>query len=173
MASLSVEDGVKVTPEAGVVSTKKVRQRRAIPLILKALCKSKGLKLISLSHGWLNIVQCPSTNRSVNILGGCFPVNTLGSCAVAKDKCATASVLRHHGVPCIPSDLVTNPNLVFSGFNASSRLHEGTMPRLMRMLQEYSPDGIVLKPNCGHGGKDVIRVRCQLELEAAFLKFCS
>ena len=158
------------TAGVGAESNKKVRHRRAIPLILKALCESKGLHLVSLSHGWLNIVQSPTTNRSINILGGCFPVNTQNACAVAKDKCATASVLRHHGVPCIPSDLVTNPNLVFSGFDGSSRARRGTMPKLMSMLQKYPSDGIVLKPNCGHGGKNVIRVRCQLELEAAFLK---
>ena len=170
-AEAEAEARTKRNPETNAKATAKT-VKRALPRILKSVAEECGLQITSFSAGWVHVLSDRDGKRkeTLNIIGGCMPINRQSSVAIARDKVAAYQIMAHHGVPCVPIELVSSPLLEYSGFNAVKRAREGTLPAVMEMLQQWNEHGLVLKPNGGHGGYSVLRARCQLELETAFLQ---
>ena len=105
------------------------------------------------------------------MISSVLPLNSNTSSTIATDKAAAATILAQCGVPCVPHELVTSPLAHIQGFEklAKARSQHGTLQPLVEMLRNWPTLGLVLKPKSGYCGKDTVRARSMLQLEAAFM----
>ncbi len=110
------------------------------------------------SDGWLIVMQKGARRHLV--FGYDIGLNSAVSRGIANDKAATAELLAHSGIPCVPHTLFLDP-----------RLHahvspDGTWQAMLQLLAQH-PDGVVVKPNEGTSGRSVFLVTSPPKLELA------
>ena len=87
-------------------------------------------------------------------------LNSAVARGVANDKAATAEILAHSGVTCVPHTLFLNPRL------EAHAAPEGSWRAMLDLLAHH-PGGVVVKPNEGTSGRSVFLVSCRPQLELA------
>jgi glutathione synthase/RimK-type ligase-like ATP-grasp enzyme len=125
---------------------------------VKRYCSDHGIAVELRSQGWLIVMRRERTTRFT--LGYDVGLNSAIAHRIANDKSATAEVLALSGVACIPHTLFLNPKL-----NAHIP-PTGSWKQMLDLL-ERSPKGIVVKPNEGTSGRDVILATTRPALELA------
>jgi len=110
------------------------------------------------SDGWLIVMQKGAQRHLA--FGYDVGLNSAVARGVANDKAASAEILAHSGIACVPHTLFLNP-----------RLHAHMAPdgswRAMSDLLAQHPEGVVVKPNEGTSGRSVFLVSCRPQLELA------
>ncbi len=110
------------------------------------------------SDGWLIVMQKGARRHLV--FGYDVGLNSAVARGVANDKAASAEILAHSGVACVPHTLFLNPRL------DAHVAPEGSWRAMSDLLAQH-PEGIVVKPNEGTSGRSVFLVSCRAQLELA------
>lgn len=117
--------------------------------------RRRGIDIDVRADGWLIAMRRGAQQH--HALGYDIGLNSAIAHRLATDKSATADVLAHAGVRCIPHHLFIDPRIV-----PRPGLREA-----MRELLAQAPHGLVLKPNDGTAGRLVIRATTERELDDA------
>jgi glutathione synthase/RimK-type ligase-like ATP-grasp enzyme len=110
------------------------------------------------SDGWL-IVMHKGARRHL-VFGYDVGLNSAVARGVANDKAASAEILAHSGIACVPHTLFLNPRL------QAHMAPDGSWRAMLHLLAQH-PEGIVVKPNEGTSGRSVFLVSCRPQLELA------
>jgi len=110
------------------------------------------------SDGWLIVMQKGARRHLV--FGYDVGLNSAVARGVANDKAATAEILAHSGVSCVPHTLFLNPRL------HAHMAPDGSWSAMLQLLGQY-PAGVVVKPNEGTSGRSVFLASCRPQLELA------
>jgi glutathione synthase/RimK-type ligase-like ATP-grasp enzyme len=110
------------------------------------------------SDGWLIVMQKGARRHLV--FGYDVGLNSAVARGVANDKAATADILAHSGVACVPHTLFLNP-----GLHAHAP-PDGSWSAMTQLLEQH-PAGVVVKPNEGTSGRSVFLASCRPQLELA------
>lgn len=110
------------------------------------------------SDGWLIVMQ-RGVRRHL-VFGYDVGLNSAVARGVANDKAATAEILAHSGVACVPHTLFLNPRL------QAHMAPDGSWSAMLQHLAQH-PAGVVVKPNEGTSGRSVFLVSCRPQLELA------
>jgi glutathione synthase/RimK-type ligase-like ATP-grasp enzyme len=125
---------------------------------LKRYCSDHGIAVEIRSQGWLIVMR--RETRTHFTLGYDVGLNSAMAHRIANDKSATAEVLTLSDVACIPHALFLHPRL-----NAHIP-PQGSWAAMLGLLDE-NPKGVVVKPNEGTSGRDVLLVTNRPALELA------
>jgi glutathione synthase/RimK-type ligase-like ATP-grasp enzyme len=121
-------------------------------------CDRHNIAVETRSQGWLIIMQRGPKRRFA--FGYDLGLNNAVAHRIANDKAATAEVLQHCGVACVPHTLLLSPEM--NEYVTPARSWE-----VMLGLLRENPNGLVVKPNEGTSGDSVFRVVSEPELELA------
>jgi glutathione synthase/RimK-type ligase-like ATP-grasp enzyme len=110
------------------------------------------------SDGWLIVMQ-KGVRRHL-VFGYDVGLNSAVARGVANDKAATAEILAHSGVSCVPHTLFLNPRL------HAHMAPDGSWSAMLQLLGQH-PAGVVVKPNEGTSGRSVFLASCRPQLELA------
>ena len=110
------------------------------------------------SDGWLIVMQ--KGPRRHLVFGYDVGLNSAVARGVANDKAASAEILAHSGIACVPHTLFLNPRL------HAHMAPDGSWGPMLELLAQH-PEGIVVKPNEGTSGRSVFLVSCRPQLELA------
>ncbi len=130
---------------------------RVLVTAARRFAADHGLEVEALSHDWLLILTTPD-GRRLPLFGYDIGLNSATTLRIANDKAATSDMLSARGVAHIAHRLFLNPDL-----HVYTR-GQGNWAALTAAFDAAGQD-VVLKSNEGTSGKDVFRVRTQLELE--------
>lgn len=133
--------------------------------LLQQIAGDLGCSYQGLSKNWISVLTREADGVQVIVYGCVFPLNGQSCASLASDKAATSEILALEGVPHIPHTIVYGPSFRFT----MDPNRQGTMTSMLEALEEWAPEGLVLKPKSGTSGTDVRRARSQLELEAGWL----
>ena len=126
---------------------------------IRRYCRARDIACEVKSQGWLVIMQ--RGERRHLAFGYDVGLNSAMAHRIANDKSATAEVLAHSSIACVPHTLFLTPAL--SKLRSSiNKIWEGMLDQL-----ESYPEGIVVKPNEGTSGRSVFLVTTEEELERA------
>jgi glutathione synthase/RimK-type ligase-like ATP-grasp enzyme len=125
---------------------------------IRRYCRARGIACEVKSQGWLIIMQ--RGERRHLAFGYDIGLNSAMAHRIANDKSATAEVLAHSGIACIPHTLFLSPKL---GKHAPASNAREAMLALLRA----HPNGLVAKPNEGTSGRFVFRVTSEAGLDLA------
>jgi glutathione synthase/RimK-type ligase-like ATP-grasp enzyme len=87
-------------------------------------------------------------------------LNSAVARGIANDKAATAEILAHSSVACVPHTLFLNPRL------HAHMAPDGSWGAMLQLLEQH-PAGVVVKPNEGTSGRSVFLASCRPQLEWA------
>ena len=130
--------------------------RRIFVDAITKYCAGRGIACEVKSQGWLIVMQRGDQRRFA--LGYDLGLNSAISHRIASDKAATSDLLAMSGIPCVAHTQFSNPLL--ADYAPSSGLHAA-----MRDLLRQHPHGVVLKPNEGTSGRQVVKVTNEADLE--------
>ncbi len=134
-----------------------VNQRIFVDAI-RRYCRARGITCEVKSEGWLIIMQ--RNERRHLAFGYDIGLNSAMAHRIANDKSATAEVLTHSAIACIPHTLFLSPKL---GDYAPAG---GARESMVELLHAH-PQGLVVKPNEGTSGRFVFKVTSEAELDHA------
>jgi glutathione synthase/RimK-type ligase-like ATP-grasp enzyme len=126
-------------------------------ILVRQICKEEGIALTSFSYDW--ILKLTLQKRSAYIFGYKFGINNAASAKLCDDKCAAYEVLNQAKIPSVKHELFLNAG------NVHDPNGIGNWSILTSLLREHSI--LVVKPNEGSGGHNVLLTRTQVELERA------
>lgn len=134
---------------------------RVMVKLLREIAIERGIDVQTSGHDWVIRLEKSGVVRWV--FGYDFELNSAAAHLIAKDKAAGCDAMRAAGVECVTHELFIPPSLrKFVGDTGSfASLHE-TFTRFGR--------DVVVKPNDGTGGLDVMRCRSHAELEEAMVR---
>ncbi len=136
-------------------------EEKLFHVILKEVCAEQGVQVESLSYGW--VLQLSKGGEVCHIVGENFDLNPEASGNIACDKYATYEVLKSRGVPVIQHTMIFNPA------TRSAYVEQGGIWR--KITAEFEKNNsLVVKPNCGCGGKEVYLCQTLLQVESAVEK---
>lgn len=142
-----------------------LNSQRAFVNAVKTYCARNGITVEERSQGWLLVMQRGEQRRLA--IGYDLGLNRSSTQRIANDKAATAEVLELCDVPCVPHALFLGPKL-------SRHVPPQDSWRKLLELLDDNPKGLVVKPNEGTSGEDVVKVRSTAQLETAVTElFCS
>jgi glutathione synthase/RimK-type ligase-like ATP-grasp enzyme len=125
---------------------------------IRRYCRARGITCEVKSQGWLMIMQ--RGERRHLAFGYDIGLSSAMAHRIANDKSATAEVLDHSGIACIPHTLFRSPKL---GKHAPAA---GDRETMLALLHAH-PDGLVAKPNEGTSGRFVFKATSEAELDHA------
>jgi glutathione synthase/RimK-type ligase-like ATP-grasp enzyme len=134
-----------------------INQRIFVDAII-SYCRAHGIACEVKSQGWLIIMR--RGERRHLAFGYDIGLNSAMSHRIANDKSATAEVLAHSGIACIPHALFLSPKL------GKYEPAGGAREAMLALLRAH-PHGLVAKPNEGTSGRFVFRVTNETELNHA------
>ena len=134
-----------------------VNQRIFVDAI-RRYCRARGITCEVKSEGWLIIMQ--RGERRHLAFGYDIGLNSAMAHRIANDKSATAEVLAHSAIACIPHTMFLSPKL---GKYAPA---SGAREAMVDLLHAH-PRGLVAKPNEGTSGRFVFKVTSEAELDHA------
>ena len=134
-----------------------VNQRIFVDAI-RRYCRAHGITCEVKSEGWLIIMR--SGEHRHLAFGYDIGLNSAMAHRIANDKSATAEVLAHSAIACIPHTMFLSPKL---GKYASA---EGAREAMVELLRAHTR-GLVAKPNEGTSGRFVFKVTSEAELDNA------
>jgi glutathione synthase/RimK-type ligase-like ATP-grasp enzyme len=125
---------------------------------IRRYCRARGIACEVKSQGWLIIMRRGERRRLA--FGYDVGLNSAMAHRIANDKSATAEVLAHSDIPCIPHTLFLSPKL-------EKHAPAGSAREAMLALLQAHPQGLVAKPNEGTSGRFVFKVTREAELDHA------
>jgi glutathione synthase/RimK-type ligase-like ATP-grasp enzyme len=134
------------------------RNQRIFVDAIISYCRARGIACEVKSQGWLIIMQ--HGERRHLAFGYDIGLNSAMAHRIANDKSATAEVLAHSGIACIPHTLFLSPKL------GKYEPAVGAREAMLALLRAH-PHGLVAKPNEGTSGQFVFRVTNETELDRA------
>ncbi len=118
--------------------------------MLYRICHEEGIKLSFLCNNWVKQLQKNGQTRY--IVGYKFGLNTQAASLISDDKTAASEILRNADVPAVIHEVI----YPFSN-NALYAFGKNTPKYVYDFLARHS-EGVVLKPNCGTGGRQAYRI---------------
>ncbi len=134
------------------------KSERAFVGLVREVCAARGIRVAAYHGDW--VLTLSKGARSEHVFGYDFSLNSTAAQQIAKDKAATYSILSTARVPAVEHELVMSP--VLPDYMPVA----GNWEHLHRRFEAWGRD-MVCKPNDGTGGRDVFRVRDQVQLERA------
>jgi glutathione synthase/RimK-type ligase-like ATP-grasp enzyme len=121
-------------------------------------CRARGIACEVKSQGWLIMMQLGERRHLA--FGYDIGLNSAMAHRIANDKSATAEVLAHSGIACVPHTLFLSPKL------GKYEPAVGAREAMLALLYAH-PHGIVAKPNEGTSGRFVFKVTNEGDLDHA------
>lgn len=137
---------------------------RVLVSIIRDICHSRDISLQSFSYDW--VLRLDQSGKTRWIFGYDFDLNSCTTQQLCKDKSAGSDALGSFDIPRIEHVLFMNPQ------NKSFVPTIGTWRSMHELFVRWKGD-VVVKPNEGTGGNDVMRVRSVIELEDAVSRLFS
>lgn len=125
--------------------------------VLEEIFTEKGIAWASYSYGW--VYDLHRDGRHARLLGYHFGLNDDASSLICQDKSAASDILAGHGIPHVHHSFFYSPT------SPEYMPAAGEWESLTALLRQHG--ALVCKDNVGTGGKSVVVVRNQRELEAA------
>lgn len=122
--------------------------------IIEQICKENNIQYEELSDDW--IIKLKKNNQNKFLVGYKFDLNNQATAEICNDKFALYAVLNSEGIPVIK-------------YNILFRNEEG---KLKHYFEEYNQN-VVLKPNNGTCGSNVMHICDYTELENEYEKLIS
>lgn len=122
--------------------------------IIEQICKENNIQYEELSDDW--IIKLKKNNQNKFLVGYKFDLNNQATAEICNDKFALYAVLNSEGIPVIK-------------YNILFRNEEG---KLKHYFEEYNQN-VVLKPNNGTCGSNVMHICDYTELEKEYEKLIS
>lgn len=122
--------------------------------IIKQICQEKNIQYQELSDDWIIKLKKDNINRF--LVGYKFDLNTQATAEICNDKFALFAVLETEGIPVIKYNI----------------LFKNEEEKLKAYFNEYNQD-VVLKPNNGTCGNNVMHICDYNELENEYEKLMS
>src|SRR5882724_8843155 len=141
-----------------------LNSQRTFVDVVKKYCERRGIAMAIKSQGWFMVMQRGAQRRFA--FGYDLGLNSAVTYQIANDKAATAELLEHCDVPCVPHTLFLKPEL--NEYVPQVGSWEGMLDLLAR-----SKGGVVVKPNQGTSGQHVFKVSSKPKLELAVNKIFS
>lgn len=132
---------------------------RFLVSFLKDYCTKHGLKLNSMCDGWF--FELKNGAASHLVFGYDLGLNPSSTHQVCRDKAATFELLRNNEVAAVFHRVFFHPN--HPGYDRT----RGNWRELLQLMSQFGND-VVLKPNEGTAGRDVVRVQDPESLERTF-----
>ena len=126
---------------------------RQIEKIIKIFCKQFDVDYVQVADGWLFTLKKGMVKSFV--MGYKFDINNSISASICDDKAALSSVLKDAGVDCVEHYFYEPPN----GYNKTK---EQIFEEIEKLLKQHGE--LVVKPNVGSGGKNVVRCQSLAEI---------
>ncbi len=134
---------------------------RVMVKLLREIAHESGIGMETSGHDWVIRLEKAGVVRWV--FGYDFELNSAAAHLLAKDKSAGCEAMRAAGVACVAHELFIPPSLrKFVG-------DVGSFNSLHETFERFNRD-VVVKPNDGTGGLDVMRCRSLAELEEAVVR---
>jgi len=125
--------------------------------IIKEICAELDIAAQAFSYDW--VFRLNKNGRTRYLIGYKFDLNTDSVQSICQDKCAAYDILSFCGIPCVEHFLFLSPqNVKYTG-------EDGNWKRMADLLEKYGR--LVLKPNEGTGGGNVLYASGQAEMECA------
>jgi len=130
---------------------------RILLKILDELSSEHGLAMKTYAKDW--IVALEKSEKTTFVMGYDWDINGAATQQIAKDKCATYEILSANGIAAVEHFLMLTPeDLHFVNNN------RGNWSDLLNFAAQYDYQ-LVVKPNTGTGGVDVLRITNSVDLE--------
>lgn len=127
--------------------------------ILTEICSEQQISLKHLSRGWLHVLK--KSGKTHYIFGYKFELNPAAAAAIADDKFATYEVLKSADLPVIDHEILYHVDN-HAGFATG----HNTKEFVQQFWQDHNQQ-IVIKPNDGTCGRNVLRIQKLDEIEPA------
>ncbi|MEM6784458.1 MAG: RimK-like protein [Bacteroidota bacterium] len=131
---------------------------RFLVTALREEAARRGIACTTYSANW--IVRLSRGDQRATVMGYHFPLNSAPATMLAGDKAAASEAMAEASVPCVEHRLFLRPAL--AGYVGSV----GNWAAMLAYAQEHG-EHLVVKPNEGTGGQQVLRTGSVLELETA------
>ncbi len=135
-----------------------LNRERFLVAALRQLCAEQNIRCDSFCHDW--VLRLERQGRVSHVVGFHFEIGPATAPLLATDKAATSTLLAAAGLPHVEHHLLLHPR------EASYVGVAGNWSEALRWAEAHGLQ-VVVKPNEGTGGHDVIRVTSVLELEKA------
>jgi len=129
---------------------------RVLVSLIKEIAADQKLKLTTFSQDWILRLEKDGVAR--HVFGYNFEINSATAQLLAGDKGAVSDLCQHLNIPHVEHRIFLHPKI--SGYVTRA----GNWPAMLAYAEEVSYP-LVVKPNTGTGGEDVIRVDNAAELE--------
>lgn len=129
---------------------------------LYRICQEENIKIQFLSNNW--VIRLEKGKQIHFIVGHKFDLNPHGVGIIADDKCATYAALTYRELPAVPHALVYD----FANIAPHAR-GRNDLTYVEKLFDEYRQH-IVLKPNCGSGGRQVYQINEKTQLLPTLLE---
>jgi glutathione synthase/RimK-type ligase-like ATP-grasp enzyme len=136
----------------------KSNHERMLIRIIKELTAELHLDVVCLSHDW--VIRILNKTAVRHIFGYDWELNTSTAQQIAKDKSACYELLQRANVPALLHRMFIKPD--YQHYLNSTNIWDD-----IKDFAQSHDYNVVIKPNAGTGGEDVLRVKNWPELEAA------
>lgn len=136
-----------------------MNEKRNIVKIINDVCTENKIKVDSYSYDWIFKLQKKEINKF--IFGYQFDLNSSSTNALINDKSGMFEIMNNVGIPSVEHYFYMNP------INICYKIKDSVYSNILSLLEKNKK--LVLKPNCGSGGLDVVLVDNVYDLEKQFL----
>lgn len=126
----------------------KESKQRQIVKILNEIAHEDNIEMYTYADEW--IVELKTSIKSIFIYGYKFPNNKASVERICEDKAGLSSILACYGIPVVP-------HLYYESSYKKKCMNTENNREISELLKNW--ESIVVKPNCGSGGKQVSRVK--------------
>ena len=137
-------------------------EERIFHVLMKELCAEGGVKVNTLSYGW--ILQLSKDGKVRHITGNRFDINPEATGNIACDKYATYEVLKSQNIPIIEHKMIFNPAI-----RSLYISEEGNWNEIIQYFVKNNSK-VVVKPNNGCEGQGVYLCKNLGQVEIAITK---
>jgi glutathione synthase/RimK-type ligase-like ATP-grasp enzyme len=132
---------------------------------LAEICAENGIVYTDLSYGWVHRLE--KNGRVKHIAGHHFDGNNAAADRIACDKYACYSLLKRNHIPAVVHELLFDP-IIRTGYIDE----KGTWQKAIEYYEQFNKK-VVIKPNYGWQGRDVMYCETPVQVEQALLTIFS
>lgn len=133
---------------------------RNLVKMIKEIGEEDGIKIVGSKDGW--IFRLTKNNMNKHIIGHRFELNTKEANAICDHKSSASNILLKENIPAVEHKAFLSPENIY---DINQYEHWQKMLDYLKLHQK-----IVVKPNDGSMGYNVMKVSTEEELESALIK---
>lgn len=131
--------------------------KRLFSKAIEEACEERGIECKSFSEDWVYLLK--RGDASTRVIGYCLGLNGHAQSVICDDKAAASDLMEDAGVPHVRHVFMAPPK------SPSQRPTDEEDDPLFRLMMEHGT--LVVKPNVGREGEDVLHVSTSVDLVRA------